>query len=892
MKKRKNLLETPSWMGQRQHIAELEQAINGGTEKPDFPPETAGVKTFNQMGFTFPLTHVEDNDMKQKQTTVGTFGVAKRGELPIADMSYKAEDRALQTLENLAVNVYGEGWVNRKGKGFASLEPKPLPTAPFEEPEEDLRIIESGGVAYLLTITESGDEFHGVLRNNLDEVRFEVTLSSVEKVAKGAQDLVNAWHPDEVEKAEPVIDYAEAVKKLASVSPDGLIIGKPIDHRLLDSFRVATLSLISNRVDAQLNQRALEESIKRESRMTALMAKIDAVRKVLRPGDILEAWRESVTRQESYFIRNGQPVEILKMDDKAGVDVRTRPNESTLLWSPKKVRTDLAEGNLSPRGPMPEWINSVVTPDDITYLHNAATEALEDESKPQVFDWGYRIERQGDEARLVWGNSNNVKRATNMGKVTLSRRDVELYLKAHGKQAPEEPVKVEVVQPVRQLPTKDRMIPPLLKSNGGKYSLLDTLAPLLPSWAEVYIEVGCATAAVFNFWQSNDMAGEYFLIDLDRTIIDTYRAVKGNPDLVIKDLRILNQMHKESEEAIAERVARGEEVDVTKEHFYYTVARKAQREGMPIPGMPSTKLVNTHIFMRAAQTIYLNRAGFNGLRRVNKKGQNNVPLGDSLSLPTEETIHVWNQRLQNVGLWCGDFEKALAYVGPKAFVFNDVPYDETEVMYTKEGFTQDDQRRHVEFLKDIQRQGASFMSTNSNTKLIQKLYGEFEGGTVHRVEANELIAATEEGRGKRSELVLVNYEPGVALRWDVPQPLPEPKPEEVKQVVEETTKSVADTLAGKSSRPVERKPVEPRYMETKLTHPLQQTDPTIVTVGGETAEKVDWYKSSLVVYVSGKRKSYNIINLSTSVQRGEIAITGWVAPWAKKYIKSEGEAAA
>lgn len=136
----------------------------------------------------------------------------------------------------------------------------------------------------------------------------------------------------------------------------------------------------------------------------------------------------------------------------------------------------------------------------------------------------------------------------------------------------------------------------------------------------------------------------------------------------------------------------------------------------------------------AARTIYLNRTCYNGLYRVNKKGQFNVPYGKykNPKICDTEALHAASQALRKADIVCGDYFLVLEhYAQPGDFIFLDPPYLPISEYsdfkrYTKEQFYEED---HVELAKQVMRlheKGCHVILTNSNHPLVHELYAPFK----------------------------------------------------------------------------------------------------------------------------------------------------------------------
>ena len=167
-------------------------------------------------------------------------------------------------------------------------------------------------------------------------------------------------------------------------------------------------------------------------------------------------------------------------------------------------------------------------------------------------------------------------------------------------------------------------------------------------------------------------------------------------------------------------------------------------------------------YKRAARTIYLNKACFNGLYRVNSKNEFNVPFGKKLKVNTYEG--------QNLGIICGylnynnikilsvDFDESVRDAKKGDFIYFNPPYDsDTSIFnsYTEGGFGKDEQRRLARVFKELDKRGYYVMLSNHNTTLINKLYKDYH---IHIIKAKRSINANGKKRGKVEEVIITNFE--------------------------------------------------------------------------------------------------------------------------------------
>src|SRR5574344_1753051 len=174
------------------------------------------------------------------------------------------------------------------------------------------------------------------------------------------------------------------------------------------------------------------------------------------------------------------------------------------------------------------------------------------------------------------------------------------------------------------------------------------------------------------------------------------------------------------------------------------------------------KFNKTADYKRAARTIYLNKACFNGLYRVNSKNEFNVPFGKKLKVNTYDgqnlgIIHSYFN-FNDVKMLSVDFEEAVKDAKKGDFVYFDPPYDsdtDTFTSYTEDGFGKEEQKRLAKVFKELSDRGCYVMLSNHNTKLINELYKDFN---IHVIEAKRNINANGKKRGKVEEVIITNFE--------------------------------------------------------------------------------------------------------------------------------------
>lgn len=295
----------------------------------------------------------------------------------------------------------------------------------------------------------------------------------------------------------------------------------------------------------------------------------------------------------------------------------------------------------------------------------------------------------------------------------------------------------------------DRKAKPFLKWAGGKTQLINDIEKALPKDISndkfTYIEPFVGSGAVL-FWMLNNFPNleKAVINDINEDLINTYQTIASRPTELISILEILQNEFHDMEGS-----------EDNKKLYYYQ-----KRE-----------LYNTRKeeqCRQAALFIFLNRTCFNGLYRVNRKNQYNVPMG-GYKKPTicdRDNIFAVSKALQKVEILCGDYEKTLNFADNNSLFYFDPPYKPLSNTssfnsYAKDEFNDEEQIRLRNFCSKLEKQGHKWMLSNSDVKgkdtndnFFDEIYSEF---SISRVKARRSINAKPEKRGELNELLITNY---------------------------------------------------------------------------------------------------------------------------------------
>ncbi len=296
---------------------------------------------------------------------------------------------------------------------------------------------------------------------------------------------------------------------------------------------------------------------------------------------------------------------------------------------------------------------------------------------------------------------------------------------------------------------KNNKAKPFLKWAGGKNQLLPEIDKILPIEIKfydfTYIEPFVGGGAVmFSILQKYPNIKNVFINDINVNLMNAYLVVKKHVENLIK---ILQKWEKEYHSLW--------NTPNRKEEYYYS----------------KRDLFNKRISDKTTQTalfIFLNRTCFNGLYRVNRRDEFNVPIG-SYKKPMicdEKNLRAVNKLLQKVIILNEDFEQTLKYAKENTLFYFDPPYkplSETSSFnsYTKYEFSDKEQIRLAEFCKKIDLLGYRWILSNSDVKgkepnnnFFDALYKQFN---IKRVYARRNINSNPNKRGELTELLITNY---------------------------------------------------------------------------------------------------------------------------------------
>jgi len=294
-----------------------------------------------------------------------------------------------------------------------------------------------------------------------------------------------------------------------------------------------------------------------------------------------------------------------------------------------------------------------------------------------------------------------------------------------------------------------RTAKPFLKWAGGKSQLIEQIARNLPekrlNQKFTYIEPFVGSGAVL-FWMLERFPAmeKAVILDVNQDLINVWKVIAEAPGEIIAMLQdIQDEFH-------------ALETDPEKKKDYYYQKRALYNSR-----------ASSNIF-QAALFIFLNRTCYNGLYRVNRKNEYNVPVG-SYKKPVicdAQNIMAVNSALRNTEIVCADFEKSADYARGNSFFYFDPPYkplSQTSSFnaYSKQGFNDDEQIRLRDFCRTLNQRNKAWLLSNSDPKnedpannFFDLLYSEFH---IQRVKARRSINSDSAKRGRLNEILIKNY---------------------------------------------------------------------------------------------------------------------------------------
>ena len=296
------------------------------------------------------------------------------------------------------------------------------------------------------------------------------------------------------------------------------------------------------------------------------------------------------------------------------------------------------------------------------------------------------------------------------------------------------------------------MAQPFLKWAGGKRQLMKEIETRLPKNLEsynTYVEPFIGGGAVlFHLLEKYDFENVH-ISDLNPELILCYEMLKLDAKSVIKNLDKLIEAYPE-------------EIEDRKE-VYYKIRTDWNEDVGNINSLSKSKKIK-----RVSQMLFLNRTCFNGLFRVNRKGEFNVPIGNykKPSFPKAENLLAVQKALENVTIHLSSFENCESWGDKSTFIYFDPPYrplSDTShfVSYSKGEFDDENQKQLAHTFRSLDKKNVKVLLSNSdpkNTVADDEFFDElYSGFNIQRVSAKRAINSNPNKRGIITELLISNY---------------------------------------------------------------------------------------------------------------------------------------
>jgi DNA adenine methylase len=298
------------------------------------------------------------------------------------------------------------------------------------------------------------------------------------------------------------------------------------------------------------------------------------------------------------------------------------------------------------------------------------------------------------------------------------------------------------------------MARPFLKWAGGKTQLLPVLIESLPprpkdgyNYAEAFLGGG----ALFFELTNRGWIKTATLNDANPELILCYRTIRDSIAVVLKELRNIENAFPDNLELQSD--------------FFYEARKEWNSEICEDVGSYPKKLVGR----RVALTIFLNKTCYNGLFRVNSKGEFNTPFGKykNPKICDEANLTRVSESLRNVKLLCGDYSELNNKESTPEFIYFDPPYrplttSASFTAYNKSGFNDENQKELADFVENVSKKGTQILLSNSDPKVANpddEFFDElYRGFHIKRILASRMINSKGDGRGKITEILVSNYD--------------------------------------------------------------------------------------------------------------------------------------
>ncbi|MBK8011894.1 MAG: DNA adenine methylase [Deltaproteobacteria bacterium] len=278
----------------------------------------------------------------------------------------------------------------------------------------------------------------------------------------------------------------------------------------------------------------------------------------------------------------------------------------------------------------------------------------------------------------------------------------------------------------QQIRSRSISASPFLKWAGGKNQLLKDILPRLPEKISVYYEPFIGGGALFFALASQRRFKKAVIGDRNPVLVDAYQTVRDDVEALIEQL--------------GPHAAHATDA----EYFYWMRA------------LDPSSMSRVE---RTARLLFLNKTCFNGLFRVNRRGQFNVPFGryKNPTVLNPDLLRACSEVLQGVDIVEGDFEALAERAGPNDTIYFDPPYvplsaTSSFTAYDRHPFGRSEHARLARAYRACLARGATALLSNSDCEETRKLY---RGLWVETVAATRAINVVASKRGQVNEVLVV-----------------------------------------------------------------------------------------------------------------------------------------
>lgn len=298
---------------------------------------------------------------------------------------------------------------------------------------------------------------------------------------------------------------------------------------------------------------------------------------------------------------------------------------------------------------------------------------------------------------------------------------------------------------------KDRIeCKPFIKWVGGKGQLLSEINKLYPvelgkninKYAEIFVGGGAVLFDILSKYKLD----EVYISDKNLELINTYKSIRDDVGILIKLLKEMEEQYTSLN-------------NENRKLYYYEKRREYNNLKINI---------EENNIEKAVLFIFLNKTCFNGLYRVNKKGEFNVPMGayKKPKICDKENLKNVSLTLRNVKIVYADYRESEKFIDDKTFVYIDPPYRPLNITssftsYTENDFSDKEQIELAEYINVLNKKGAKIVISNSDPKnndiddnFFDKLYKNYN---INRVKATRMLNSNASLRGVINELLITNY---------------------------------------------------------------------------------------------------------------------------------------